>query len=281
MTEITKANSKTIKQELHGCKIVLYGAASTGKQVLDILTDFGIKADYFVDDDIAKHGTVIWGLPCLSLTELKAMAQKENVSVILSNIYAKITLEKLNGLPLRIYELYALISDGIHEYMERVMSTRYDNDTWRRKWEKIKDFFVDDDSKKIWHTIKQVFETKEHNTEEYIRISSSEEHYFVKPIPKLFANESVIVDCGSYNGEMVGTFIDKGFPFGKFYAIEADPQNYRKLVTNVKKYNLASKIVTLQCGVWDKKDTLNFITNDHSGSANRISGGGYKIMLSR
>lgn len=52
--------------------LIVYGSSGHGKVVCDVLIAAGHSVDGFVDDDVARHGTVVLGLPVLGGGDLLA-----------------------------------------------------------------------------------------------------------------------------------------------------------------------------------------------------------------
>jgi FkbM family methyltransferase len=83
------------------------------------------------------------------------------------------------------------------------------------------------------------------------------------------SKEEVVVDCGAYDGDSLFNYIEKIGAYSKYYAVEPDSNNFLSL--QIKTINL-SNTKTLNIGVWNKKDKLNFNFNDdQSKITNNIS----------
>ncbi|HWT73635.1 MAG TPA: hypothetical protein VN258_02805 [Mobilitalea sp.] len=61
---------------------VIFGAGERGRQLFQILANQNILIDYYCDNDIKKQGTVIDGIPCMSINDLKL--KKESYCIIVS-----------------------------------------------------------------------------------------------------------------------------------------------------------------------------------------------------
>ena len=74
------------------------------------------------------------------------------------------------------------------------------------------------------------------------------------------------IDCGAYNGDTVEQFIKFAKNnYGKIFAIEADSQNASQIKNLIKEKNYKN-VEIFNCGVWNKKDTLRFISYGNSRS---------------
>lgn len=87
--------------------------------------------------------------------------------------------------------------------------------------------------------------------------------------PELLSNrdDSVLVDCGSFNGNNIKEFIDVYGAFKEAYTYEPVPHNYANIVENLKGY---SNVTNRNAGVAEKKGSLKF-TSHLPDSANRIN----------
>ncbi len=64
--------------------VVIYGAGSAGRQLATgIATGPEFYVSAFIDDDLAKHGSIIQGVPVVPLTELKSLIDAEKAIKIL------------------------------------------------------------------------------------------------------------------------------------------------------------------------------------------------------
>lgn len=61
---------------------VIYGAGDRGHLLLRMLKNQGINIDYFCDSNIQKQGTIIEGIPCVSLDEL--IVEKDKCCILVS-----------------------------------------------------------------------------------------------------------------------------------------------------------------------------------------------------
>ena len=80
--------------------------------------------------------------------------------------------------------------------------------------------------------------------------------YFPKDIIHL-SNQEVFVDCGAFTGDSILKFKNAcPSQYKKIVAFEANPVTFKKLQANH-----FDKCTCLNCGVWDKKDTLSFLAD--------------------
>lgn len=270
MKEITRENISEIKSELKNKTVVLYGAGTTGKQALQLLSELNISADFFVDDDAAKQGKFIEGLKCLSFPELKSKSERSNVSVILTSVFSGTILEKLKPLSVDCYAMYDMLINDCPNAFEELISMKQDKSTWNKKWIRVKNIFEDEESLRVWNVIHHVADTRDTSKKYFTQICSREEHYFVSPIPTLLSNDSVLVDCGAYTGDMLGQLANNNIPFGKIYEIEANPLNNEKIRENISRLKLEEKVVVINCGLYDKNSELDFFISYGNAAGSRF-----------
>lgn len=76
------------------------------------------------------------------------------------------------------------------------------------------------------------------------------------------------IDCGAYNGDTVAEFINwNGGNYEKIFAIEADTVNFAELEKFIATKNYKN-VVPVNCGVWNEKTTLQFLSSDESNKTN-------------
>lgn len=69
---------------LHKLPVVIYGAGSAGRQLATgIATGLEFYVSAFIDDDKSKHGSVIQGVPVISLFELKSLVEAGKATKVL------------------------------------------------------------------------------------------------------------------------------------------------------------------------------------------------------
>ena len=102
----------------------------------------------------------------------------------------------------------------------------------------------------------------------YHKQYSEKTQYFDEDVYLPVENE-VVVDCGAYTGDsfidFIGFLKDHGIAsFGKYFALEPDPGNYKTLCDTVKDID---NVETFCLGAFDKKCTLSFCTGEDEHSS--------------
>ena len=274
MLEITHSNIQEVKKILSDSTVILYGAGTFGIQSINILKRKGIGADLFVDDDVNKQGTIVEGLPVLSYAELEEMSKQRLIHVILTSIYTRPILAKLEPLNIPVYQMYSLFIDEGETCIDKLFSMKQSQHEWDNKYNIIERALEDELSKKIWKHLGYVSKSKDLKIENFLEIASAEEHYFVSPIPRLLKEQSVLVDCGAYTGDMMSQLMALHIPFGKLYEIEANPALTDTISKNIIKQGCQDKVEVLCCGVFDKVGEMSFSVGENSAIGCLSTGGG-------
>ena len=202
MVSLSEKNIEEQKSLLLNGSVILYGAGFSGRTILYFLQRHGITVKFFVDDDVMKQGSEISGVECISFAQMKDISKKENIHIIISSLYAKAILKELEILNVNIYECFDLLVDKTSiEFMRRRQKSMQ---VWKAEWKEIQNFLSDEESKAIWSVLYDFAVGKNVSYQQSFEISSSEDHYFVDPIPLLLNENSVLIDCGAYTGDMLG-----------------------------------------------------------------------------
>ena len=110
MKSIIKEN---IPNEIYQTIVILYGGGIASKRIIKLLKPYWINIEYIVDDDMNKWGTQIEDIEVISYERLKEICRNsDNISVILTTIYGKTILEKLNQISnIKVYEMYGWLDE--------------------------------------------------------------------------------------------------------------------------------------------------------------------------
>jgi len=123
------------------------------------------------------------------------------------------------------------------------------------KIKQVREFLVDDESKRVLETRIKVYETG--NIVLLHNIKSDSTQYFNKDILTLSDNE-YFIDLGAYKGDTIESFIRnvKG-KYKKIVAFEPDHENMMSLNHCILEKNM-NNIVVYKLASWNKKDILKF-----------------------
>lgn len=119
------------------------------------------------------------------------------------------------------------------------------------KYRQVYTYLNDEESKETYYQIfKSYLELKEMKC-----LDSQESQYFDSELINLISEE-VFLDCGSYDGDTLQDFLKySNQDYKKYIAIEADAENYSKLIEKIKSNK---KIKSYNNSVWNKNEVLYF-----------------------
>ena len=79
---------KLLMENLDGKKIILFGASSRGKRVLNNLVTKGFKKEYlvFCDNDSKKYGNSVHGVKIINISDFEK--NQKNISIIIKRTFS-------------------------------------------------------------------------------------------------------------------------------------------------------------------------------------------------
>lgn len=281
MIDVKGKDIPEIKNMISGGRNVLYGAGNTGKKVCEILKDYGIDILAFLDDDVLKHGNKIFGKPVISREKLSDVIQQAGeINVILSSIYTAASEAKLKEfLPkVHLYNAYPLYLEyaGKEDYAD-LLSLLQSRDEWMDKMGNLSKIFNDEKSLKIVSAVECTAHTYWNegivDIQWLQKTESQEEHYFIKEVQSALGQDSIIVDCGAFTGDMLGQLSCLQIPYKTLYAFEANPDVYSILLDNIHKNNLENKVKSFMSGVWSEAGVQYFQSASPLATSGKIVSG--------
>ena len=124
MISMTKIKKNDIPVQLYHSMVVLYGAGTTGRRIINMLSPYQIHVKYIVDDDMHRWGTKIENIEIISYQRLKELCDDvKDISVILTTIYGKAVLERVSKIPqIKVYEMYEWLDEvyGIDSWVKKI-----------------------------------------------------------------------------------------------------------------------------------------------------------------
>ena len=238
--------------------ISIFGAGVRGRELYRILYRYRYEVECFVDNDVAKQGTWIYGIPVLSLNEYMLMKNSE----LIISIYDS---EKVEDQLKQINMKYYIFQDGeksffsqnfVKEYLDSVLLQdylilKYDRESLFKEHEKNwyrKDFF-DEFNRNI---VRKMITTKENilNSEIYEVIypdeyfqNRSDMHLVANLIEMFCKTGDKVIDIGAGHGFLLDE-LKKQNKY-ELIACEGSPQrckylrqkNYRVIENNVENMN--------------------------------------------
>lgn len=256
-----------IPEELRESAIYLYGGGYTGKVVIELFKENGVGIACVIDDDEGLQGKEVMGIPVISFQRFREIYQADgNLSVVLTSIYGKIILKKLEQLPgLKIYELFEWYSELMDNREGSIQKFEVnDLEMLKREWRALETRWADSRSIKVLKGLLKYFETKDLN--DIAAICSEEEHYFVQEVLDSVKQPLFMIDAGAYRGELLNSIIHNDIHFEKLYCFEPDKKNYSLLCDQAMKNNQAGEQICINKGLWRESGRLYFKGGDDAVS---------------
>lgn len=236
---------------------------------MDLLITHGVEIKNIVDDNETIQGTCINGIDIISYTELRKTSKKyERVSVILTTIFGKAVLKKLDKIfNIQVYEIYDWYNEVIGKNDDISMCVQ-DTEKVKEMKSQIGDLsnkWADEESSNVLTGLIHYLDTKDLN--DIAIVCTDEEQYFIPEVKAVINFPLNIIDAGAYRGELCQSFRNNALDIDKWYCFEADSENYSMLLSYSKKNDLGEKQVCVNRGLWNKTDKLFF---ECGGTASRI-----------
>ena len=264
-------------QERPSAPIVLYGAGNLGRRTLRLLRAHKLDAAAFIDNDPARWGTAVDGVPVLSVDDATSQFATDGFAIV--------TIWR---------------AEGGHDFLV----TR--SDLHRRGWNRVESFIplywglgdealpyiTIDVPTNVLESRDQILEVAElwgddRSLREYVgqvrwrltgdfgALSPPEPHqYFAHGLVRATADE-VFVDCGAFTGD---TLLDVRRRLGSwraYYAFEPDPASFAALTAAVENLpeELARRVHLRQAATSDRSGIARFDASGLGGASLSEAGG--------
>lgn len=264
---------------------ILYGAGFTGQRFLVMLTNLGVRIDYFVDDSPVKVDTEIGGCRVLSFADMEERAERHRMNVIIATIYGNTVLCKLQSLPVKIFEAFELYQQNYGESLAQNLTLAMPKKEWFSKLQAVKALCDDQESQKVLDTYQEAVRKDVFEFAKISAVASQEDHYFVSEIRKTLLGIQKplrIVDCGAYVGDIFWQLERWKIPIERLYAYEASEDIFKKLEENVQKQGMSDKTVLFPFACWNEETDLYFDSSPGEDTAGTIvCRGGKKVRAKR
>lgn len=238
-------------------RVCIFGAGQHGITWFSILKKYGVRVDYFCDNDSNRWGKeVIEGIMCFPPGECAIDA---NIAVIIAirdykGVYNQILKWKeessifigtVNSIGFTINYDYI----GSHDKLDNIYM----------KMSEILKLCDDEMSKEICYlTVRKWL------IDEKSDITYNGESYFFTEEVKLSEDE-YLVDAGAFDGDTIRSFEEAvSDRYGKIYAFEMDKRNYENLKKQCFEQIIRgsdTKIELYQIGLSDKKEIMHYSSN--------------------
>lgn len=256
-----------IPTELADSNVFLYGGGYTGKIILDLFNQKGLKVSNIIDDDEELQGQQIKSISVISYADFCEKCQlMDNVSVVMTSIYGKAILKKLIVLSnIKVYEMFEWYSQFLKNNggIEHIY-TKKDLQIFKQKWELLRNKLADGESFKVIEGLWKYFDTKK--LEMIEEICTDEEQYFIPEVLDAVKEPLYMVDGGAYRGELLQSLKNNKLSFEKWYCFEPDEENFVLLQEQAGRNHLDDRQICVKKGLWNKSDRLYFKGGNSTGS---------------
>ncbi len=228
--------------------IYIFGAGAAGLLVKYNLENFNIFANKFVDNNIAKQGAIIDGIPVIGFSDL--LSDKNKVIILGTVAYHSEVLKQC--LESGILESEICYADFLHYEGENKIRNYFYNNL-----DSIIDIFshcADLESKEMFvaNILYQLNRDRRHYQ---CPVSDLSKQYYDAEIMNLNDNE-VYFDCGAKDGDTAILFHDiRRGKYKKIIAFEPDEENFNKMSKNLERYE---QIMCVKAGVGGREEKLSF-----------------------
>jgi len=242
--------------------LVLYGAGTLGRTVLEKLRRVGIEPVAFVDDTPEKQRHVIEGLPVLTILEVASQYGERVVFVVtilnpmLRFLEGKRRLQQQTGA--RVISFLTLA----WKYPEAFLpyyQFELPQDVLAKAEDIRRAFYLFDDEESRRQFVGHVrfrlrldYEALPEN---------SRASYFPRDVSLGLSSDTTFVDCGAYDGDTIKRFLDhQRGRFGEIFAFEPDEVNCRRLHQYLSTLGAetARRIHVYNAGVGSRRRKMSF-----------------------
>lgn len=194
MRHIEKDN---IPKELYNMVVAIYGGGHTGKIIADLLVSRGIEIRNIIDDNEGIHGTYIHGIEVVSYSGFCKRIHGQQAAVILTTIYGKTVLKKMEKLPeLQVYEMYNWYSEliGKKDAIQKMLQESDKMQEMRKQINSLRDKWEDGESARVLDGLTHFLESQDIN--DIADVCTEEEQYFIPEILKVLPQPLNILEGG-------------------------------------------------------------------------------------
>ena len=211
--------------------LAIVGAALEGRRLAQICTAQGIRVDAIVDDDPAKKGLPVAGLPVAPVQAL-AELPKSTPIVIASHRVLRVT-QRLRDLgfttvvPFAMLQVLAPDVFAPHMFYDELLDDLW---THHSEYRALHDSLADDRSRQVLDAVIGFRRTLDPAV---LQPVVTEGDLYAPDGLFEFTDKEVYVDGGSYDGDTIRSFIARVHGrFADVYAFEPDPVTFAKLTAN-------------------------------------------------
>lgn len=257
-------------RDILNCNVYIYGAGVYAEDIRAWLLRAGIqKATYIVDDEYLSKYTIL-SENILSLSNYKKI--KCNSDVVINGIANVSNFKRV--LRSEVFDDFRVLYDP-NPMWENEKSYF---ELHQQEIDLVENLFADEKSGRIMRAFLRAKNGEVEGINEDILLASEEKTYF-NGLTKNKA-DGAFVDCGAFNGDSVYEYLSFNNDENQceIFAFEPDADTYSSLL---KKYSSMNNVHCINKGIWDKQDTLGFVSGKKMGSglADNCDIGGIKTEV--
>lgn len=240
----------------------IWGVGNLGRPTAVEFQKYGLKVDFFCDNNPQKWGKEFDGIKCITPEELYGI--KDNTWIIICARAYKEIYRQLNEMGYknldRVFMNKFMIRDYLKNTEEKDLLSNVQN---------VLDICADERSKEILTTIILEWLNNESGDLESIY---TDNQYFCEDIFKLDDDE-VFIDGGAYNGDTLQKYLEiKGENFEKLILFELSQRNFVDLKKNVHalKPTIRERIELHNEGISDRNEEIWYEELDEGSSEEKV-----------
>ncbi len=234
--------------------LAIVGAAPEGQRLARICAAQNIKIDAIVDDDPAKKGLMIAGMPVAPVQSLSELPKSTPIVIASHRVLG--VAQRLRGagfttvVPFAMLQVLAGDAFPPHMFYEDLL-----DDLWahRTEYQTLNDRLADDRSRQVLDAVIGFRRTLDPSVLQ--PVVTANDFYAPEGLFE-FADDEVYVDGGSYDGDSIRSFIDRTHgQFADIYAFEPDPVTFAKLKANFRD---EPRVHPIHAGLYSHGGSLKF-----------------------
>ena len=246
-----------------GGNIVLCGAGVAGKAALRGLRMAGVEPRAFADNNAARWGQTIEGVPVISPAD--AAREFGETAAFVVTIYNGSTVRKqMRDLGCRTVVPFAPLFFKYSDVLLPHLNLDLPSPIFRNagRVEKAFDLWADDESRAEYLAQLKYFTSLDPAVT--IDKRPVEQTYFPPELIKVGEDE-IFVDCGAYDGDTLRDFLKRcDGRFGRFIGIEPDPDSYSRLTEFAA--SVSGDVETCQFALGSETGVVQFEASGTLGS---------------
>jgi len=259
-------------------EVYLYGAGTTGQDVIRLLNGKGINVLAVLDSKSALQS--LDGIPVLRPNDGRFSESERGQALVVMGIFNAFV-----PMPRLLTELYAMGWKNItgflelHRYNSDALGDRYWLTTpmyYQRTsslWQDAKGIWDDEESRGLYESILKFRFTGNYDD---APVPNSDTQYCPCNLPR-WNSKLRFIDCGAFDGDTLEGIGREGYSFDAVAVFEPDAANLRKLAGRILELApSASPAILWPCGVFSGITQLRFASGKGAGSS--INRGGETVV---